>query len=182
MPQHEPPARTEKEVPARNNLKKSPLYANSRANEITNRDPNFVYEWKTTDPDHPSALSNTGQLSDHEYGNSVGGFVAMPGWQVVQRAANDKAAQLAPRSDDGKPIDTVVRHGKQVLCRMPRDEYEKYSVADDAYQEAMERAIYSPERGGDGTVRMTAIVSRDTEADRVKMLRDAGHTIPGYDK
>jgi len=168
-----------KKVPARNDLKSSPLYKGSRATHLQNRDPNFVYEWKTTDENHPHSLKASGCLEEHERGHAVGGFVSIGGWEVVQRSSNDKVLQAETREDQGKPVDTLIRRGRQVLCRLPREEHAKYQVAEQAYQEAIEKQIYSPERSGDRTASMTAVVSRDENADRMQMLRDSGHPIPG---
>jgi hypothetical protein len=168
-----------KVVPARNNFTKSDLRKNSRALDLQNRDPNFVYEYKATDPNHPFCLKKTGQLGEHEHGNQAGGFVTIQGWQPVHRQTDPNLAPLEAREDQGKPIDTTIRYGSQILCRMPRDEYEKYAVADGAYQDAIQKQVFSPERSGDGTARMTAVVSDDPNADRIAMLRNSGHPVPG---
>lgn len=166
-----------KVVPERNELKPSPLYKGSQAAMIRGEDPNFVYEWKTFEREHPSNASS--KLDVHEYGTEVGGYVMIDGWQLCQRTTDPRVEQISPREDQGKPIDTLIRRGKQVLCRMPKSEHEKYQIADMAYQEVMEKHVYSPEKGGDGVASMTAVVSRDPNADRTQMLRAAGHNIPG---
>lgn len=166
-----------KTVPARNDLKPTGLYKGSQAAHLRGEDPNFVYEWKTFEKDHPSNAAT--KLDRHEYGTDVGGFVMLDGWQVCQQATDPRVEQLAPREDQGKPVDTLHRRGKQVLCRMPKDEHAKYQLADSAYQAAMEKHIYEPEKSGDGQASMTAVVSRDPNADRTQMLRAAGHNIPG---
>ncbi len=168
-----------KKVAPRNNFTKSDLRRNSRALDLQNRDPNFVYEYKATDPSHPFCLKKTGQLGEHEHGNQIGGFVTVTGWQPVHRQTDPNVAPLESREDQGKPVDTLVRYGSQILCRIPKEEYEKYAVADGSYQDAIQKQVFSPERGGDATARMTAIVSDDPNADRISMLRNSGHPIPG---
>jgi hypothetical protein len=168
-----------KKVPPRNDLRKSPLYKGSRAAELAGRDPDFVYEYKTLDENHPQCLDKSGALSEHEYGKDVSGFVQVKPWEVVNRQNDSRVKQAEPREDQGKPIDTRVRRGNQVLCRLPREEHEKYAVADAAYTDFIEKQIFSPERRGDGEARMTAVVSRDIAADRTQLLRSAGHPIPG---
>lgn len=168
-----------KVVPPRNNFKEGVLRRNSRALDLQNRDPNFVYEYKATDPSHPFCLKKTGQLGEHEHGNQIGGFVTVAPWQPVHRLTDPAVQPLEAREDQGKPVDTMVRYGSQILCRMPREEYEKYALADSSYQEAIQKQVFSPERSGDSAARMTAVVSDDPNADRIKMLRDSGHPIPG---
>ena len=165
--------------PPRNNLKSSVLYKTSRANQIQGEDKDFVYEWKTTHEDHPGSLKNTGQLHEHEFGSDLGGYVMLPGWQVVQRAAGDKADQAEAREDQGKPIDTLVRRGKQILCKMHKSEHAKYRIAEEARQNELERQMYQTERQGDKDALMSTSLSRDENADHIQMLKRAGHTMPG---
>lgn len=169
----------QKTVPPRNDLKKSPLYKGSRAADLAGRDPNFVYEYKTLQEDHPHCLDKTGQLHEHEHGTQVGGYVQIRGWDVVSRQTDPRVRPMETREDQGKPIDTRIMKGKQVLCRMPREEHEKYTLADAAYSEFIEKQIFSPERRGDGQAHMTAVVSKDPNADKLQMLRNAGHSVPG---
>lgn len=174
QPAPEPP----KQVAPRNNFKSSALYRNSRATELQNRDPSFVYKYFTTKEDDPQYVGRV--LSEHEYGTQVGGFVTVKGWEPVHRLNDPKVQQLDPRTDQGKPVDTLHRKGRQILCRLSKDEYAKYEAADEAYQMAMDRQIHSPERSGDGVASMTAVVSREDGADHLAMLKQAGHNIPGY--
>ena len=172
-------AEAPKQVPPRNDLKKSPLYKGSRASELSGRDPAFKYEFKPLDEHHPHCLDKTGQLHEHEHGTDVGGFVQIKGWDVVNRQTDPRVRPAETREDQGRPIDTRIRKGNQVLCRIPVDEYEKYGIADAAYSDFIEKQIFSPERRGDGEAHMTAVVSRDITADRTQLLRAAGHPIPG---
>lgn len=164
-------------VPARNDLKSSALYRNSRANELQKRDPNYVYQWFSLDPNHPQYVGR--YLSEHEVGSSVSGFATIAPWEVVQRTTDPRVAQVEPRTDQGKPIDSTVRHGNQILARLPKEEHEKYAQADCAYQDKLEDSIYSPERTRSPTVSMTAVVSKDEHADPQQMLRQSGHPLPG---
>lgn len=168
-----------KKVPPRNDLKPSPLYKGSRAAELAGRDPGFKYEYKTLDEKHPHCLDKTGQLHEHEHGNEATGYVQIKGWDVVNRQTDPRVRQVETREDQGKPIDTRIRKGNQVLCRIPVEEHEKYAIADAAYDDFIEKQVFSPEHRGDGTASMTAVVSRDINADRTRMLINAGHTIPG---
>lgn len=172
-------ADTPKKVPPRNDLKPSPLYKGSRASDLAGRDPNFRYEYKTLDEHHPHCLDKTGQLHEHEHGTQVGGYVQVRPWEVVNRQTDPNVRQVEARQDQGKPIDTRVRKGNQVLCRIPVEEHEKYGIADAAYSDFIEKQIFTPERRGDGNAHMTAVVSRDPDVDQLQLLRNAGHPVPG---
>jgi len=163
----------------RNNLKGSVLRKYSQASQLQGQDPNFRYEWKTTDENHPHCVDKSGRLEEHEYGNQIGGFVTVGGWQPVTKQTDPRVRQKDVRDDQGKGVDTLVRRGKQILCRIPREEAEKYEIADKAYQDAIEKQLYSPERQGDGHARMTAVVSNDPNIDKMQLLRNSGHPIPG---
>src|ERR1041385_572391 len=130
------PVDAPKKAPPRNDFKTSPLYKNSRALELRNRDPNFVYEWKTTDREHPGFVEP--KLAEHEHGTQLGGYVTVDGWEVCHRQTDPRVQQIEARSDQGKSVDTLIRHGRQILCRMPKDEYTKYGVADSSYQDRSE--------------------------------------------
>ena len=169
-----------KTVAPRNELKPSPLYRNSKASQFAGLDPDFVYEWKTTDNQHPRSLDNTGQAMEHEHGNPVSGFVSVQGWEPVQKTTGGgKVKQADARTDQGKPIDTLIHHGRQIYCRIPKDEHAKYGIADAAYQAKIEDQIFTPDRMRDGNASMTAVVSRDENASQMQLLREAGHPIPG---
>jgi hypothetical protein len=169
-----------KKVPPRNDLKASALYRNSRALELQNRDPDFVYQYFSVDPGNPVSLQGkTSKLHQHEYGTPRGGHVMVGAWEVVHSQSDANVRALAPREDQGKPVDTVVRYGRQVLCRIPRSEHEKYAIADAAAAEAQEREIYSPDRHTTATTDLTTVVSKDENANQMAMLKQSGHRMPG---
>lgn len=165
-------------APSRNNMKSSVLRKHSQASHLQGLDPNFRYEWKTTDENHPHCVDKSGKLEDHEHGTALGGYITIGGWQPVTKAIDPRVRQ-DKRDDQGKGVDSVIRRGKQILCRMPIGEHDKYALADSAYQNALQKQIYSPDRLGDGNARMTAVVSDDPNVDKMKLLRDSGHAVPG---
>lgn len=167
----------QKIAPARNEPKKPVLSRNSRALELQGRDPEYHYEFLSTDPKHPSFIEH--KLNEYEIGDHLSGYAVVEGWEVVHRNTDRKVAQVEARTDQGKPVDTTIKHGSQVLCRIRKSEYEKHRLVEQARQTALEDQIYSPERQGDGQAFMTAVVSRDEATDRTQLLRQAGHPMPG---
>ena len=167
-----------KVVPPRNNFESDALYRNSRATELQNRDPDYVYENFSTDPESPAYIGK--RLAPHERGNNASGFVMVKAWEVVSSQTDANVRALDPREDQGRPVDTVARYGRQVTCRIRREEHAKYALADQAYEALMEKQIYDvPDRRRDGRTSLTTTVSRDEDADHIDMLRRAGHPLPG---
>lgn len=164
-------------VPPRNDLGASALYRNSRALDLQSRDPDFVYQYFSTDVENPVYLGK--RLVPHEHGTARGGYALVAPWEVVHSQSDRDVRALAPREDQGKPIDTVVRYGRQVLCRLPRAEHEKYAQADAADHAAREKEIYQPDRVSTATTALTAMVSSDENANPLAMLKASGHPMPG---
>jgi hypothetical protein len=163
-------------APPRNALKKPVLYKNSRATELQGRDPNFVYQYFSTDPQQPSNVDK--KLRPHEVGNQASGYATVDGWEIVHSQTDRTARPVDARTDQGKPIDTTHRYGRQILCRIPKDEFAKYQAAEEAYQEMVEKNIYSPDRITDGRNSITTAVSRD-DVDPMELLKQSGHPMPG---
>ena len=150
-------------APKRNDFKASPLRKNSRALELQGQDPRFKYQYFSTDEKHPGFIGK--RLVEHEIGNNVAGYTTVAPWEVVQDANAAKTASVAVRDDQGKPVDTTRRYGRQVLCRIPVEEHAKYAQVDDAYSSAMEKSVYTPERSGDGVASISGSVSRSDSAN-----------------
>ncbi len=164
-------------APPRNDFTSDALYRNSRATELQGRDTGFVYESFSTDPASPAYIGN--RLTQHERGNPATGFVMVGPWEVVQSMTDKGVRALDPRTDQGAPVDTVARYGRQVVCRLPAKEHAKYAIVEDAYQRMIEKQIYEPDRIRDGQTSLTTVVSRDENADRIELLRQGGHPMPG---
>jgi len=165
-----------KKAPPRNDFKTAALYKNSRALELQGRDPDYHYEYLSTNPEHPSYIEK--KLRAHEIGNQASGFATVDGWEVVH-ANNDRALPVERRDDQGKPVDSTVRYGRQVLCRIRRDEHAKYKLAEEAYQNVLEKQIYEPDHARFGSNALTSVVSRDEHIDQMELLKKSGHQIPG---
>lgn len=164
-------------APPRNDFTSDALYRNSRATELQGRDQDFVYESFSTDPGSPAYIGT--RLTPHERGNPATGFVMVGPWEVVHSQTDKGVRALEPRTDQGAAVDTVARYGRQITCRIPRKEHAKYVVAENAYQEMIEKQIYEPDRIRTGQTSLTTVVSKDENADHMQLLRAGGHPMPG---
>jgi hypothetical protein len=166
-------------VPPRNNLASTVLRKRSRSNELEGRNPDFVYQYFYDGPElaHPGHINR--KIHPHEHGTALGGFVDLPGWQVCHAQTDRQVKQAELREDQGKPVDTVIRRGRQVLCRMPREEFAKYGVADAADVEARSKMYHEPDRMRRPGAAMTVALSEEEGADGMEMLIAAGHPMPG---
>ena len=131
-------------VPERNDAKTVDIYSRSRANEISRKDPGFVYEYFSRDPKSPSYVGK--KLQAHEIGGEVTGFAMVDPWEVVDAATVEQGQK---RPDDTKGIDTTVTHGEDILCRTPVANHAKYGAIEDRKQ----RFIDDKFRGEEATLR-----------------------------
>lgn len=178
MPEPTVPEKQRKTAPPRNDMKSSGLYRNSRALELQNRDPNFEYQYFSTDPESPGYIGHKNKR--HEVGDARTGYAMVEGWEVCHDDSVKATRALDPREDQGKPIDTVVRYGRQVLCRIPKSEHAKYGLVDEERRKAGRKALFgSPDRVSGGGADMTAVVSEDENASHLALLKAAGHPMPG---
>jgi len=114
-------------VPARNDLKKVEVYAVSRASELAGKDPNCVYQYMSTDPANPSYYQRF--LGKHEIGDPESGYATAEPWEFVS-SGEDKVTQGRPRDDQGKGVDTAMRHGSLVLMRTSKENHAIYDEID----------------------------------------------------
>ncbi len=169
-------------VPKRNDQKSSPLYRNSRATELRGQDPSFVYQWFSENPESPAYIGN--KLAPHEFGEANGYKVMIEGWEECHSQTDRKVRAMDPRTDQGKPVDTLQRHGRQVLCRIPKEEFAKYAECEQANQKEKERQLFQPDALRGQHASMTAIVmdGDQDESARTQALINAGHPIPGVSR
>lgn len=91
-----------------------------RTDIIENRSPDheyeFVHEDKVRDKLRPTYVTlknfRTGESETHK----------IPAWEVVQSELSPEAAG-GYRPDEGKPVDTVLRHGPYVCMRLHKDHW-----------------------------------------------------------
>lgn len=96
------------------------VYGAPETDLIPSKDPNFVYQWVLRDH-----LSN--YLRPRKVGDPATGFETMSAWEVVR---DDNAAELGrTRDDNGKPVDSLLQHGRMVAIRIPASEYAKLERA-----------------------------------------------------
>lgn len=168
-----------KTVPKRNDPKKTGLYRNTGGNAISGEDPDFVYQTFSENPDSPGYIGN--RLQDHEYGPRNGWQQVIQAWEPVHSQTDAKVRAMDPRTDQGKPIDTVKRYGRQIYCRLPKSEFAKYQETDRKNQEERESQLMKPDRLRGAQASMTALVMQGDhdEMARTQALINAGHPIPG---
>lgn len=126
-------------VPARNDLKKVEVYAVSRALELAGRDPNSAYQYMSTDPANPSYYGKF--LTKHEVGDPEAGYAVAEPWEFV--STTEGVAPGRPRDDQGKPVDTAVRHGSLVLMRTSKANHAVYEEIDRRKDAAKEKRLAS---------------------------------------
>ncbi len=111
-----------KVVAPRNDLKKVEVYGESKARELAGQDPGFRYQYMSTDPKNPSFYGKF--LRRHEIGDAESGFAQADAWEFVPES--DGVTQGRPRDDQGKPIDTALRHGDLVLMKTTAENHAVY--------------------------------------------------------
>lgn len=114
-------------APDRIDPKKLGLRSESEGSIISGKDPDYEYEFKSMDPTHPQYVEK--YTRPHEIGQPGVGFFTVAAWEVVN-SKEDPASQGRKRADDSKGVDTTVRHGKGVLCRLHKSEHQKYAAMD----------------------------------------------------
>lgn len=176
----EPGAETPKTVPKRKDQKPSPLYRNSKATELRGEDPDFVYTSFSPDVDSPGYIGK--RLSPHEIGTPNGWKAMVAAWEPVHSQTDANVRAMDPRTDQGAKVDTLQRYGRQIRCRLPKEEYAKYAQVEEANQKEREKQLHAPDqnRYRQGST-MTAMLLEDDqdEGARTQALIDAGHPIPG---
>ncbi len=168
--------------PPRAPLKKVELSRNSQANTLRGEAAGFVYQSFSLEPDHPSYIGK--KIVRHEIGDSDVGYAVVEPWEVCSAAINEKVAQLDPRTDQGAKIDTTVRYGKQITCRLPEAEFEKYKAVDRARSERRGMDLFKrPDHVGAGGARVTTVNVEDDEgtASWQQKLAQAGVPNMGMD-
>lgn len=111
-------------APPRNDPKTGvKIYAQSRAVELQGRDKNFAYQYFSTDPKHPQFIGK--YAVEHEIGNEAIGYAMVPAWEVCKKGEVEPGRA---RDDQGKAIDSTIRHGDLILAKLPIDAHAVYAV------------------------------------------------------
>lgn len=146
-----------KTLPARNSLSDAPvLRKDSQASRIRGEDPDYRYEYFSTDPVHPSYIGK--KIEEHEIGDNSVGFVTVGAWEICQKTTDPRVAQMTPREDQGKGVDSTIRLGNQRLCRIHKSEYAKYKLVEDARRKAERKSLNH--KSPDGAV--SSVLRNDT--------------------
>lgn len=108
-----------KQAPPREDIQESPVDLRSRGFEIDNKDPNFDYQFFSSDPKHPQYHGNARRPRRLPNGE------VMAPWVYVTDD-NDQVRQGHTRTDQGAGVDTAYRNGSMVLMKTPKTETAKY--------------------------------------------------------
>jgi hypothetical protein len=173
-------AEKQQTVAPRTPLKKVELSRNSQANRLAGRNPDFEYRSFSLEPDHPDYIGK--RLKQHEIGDQSSGYAVVDAWEVCSDVINEKVSLLDARTDQGSKVDTTVRYGRQITCRLPKSEYAKYDAVDRAKVAARAKQLYgSPDRLNFGDAVVTTMNSDSDNESQAAMglLARAGHPMPG---
>ena len=101
----------------------TPVVTNWQTDIVDNKDPDFAYQFFRED-EVPMKLRPSRLVLGGYPGSDVPGELhEIPPWQVCHRDLGpEKAAGFRP--DEGKELDTVVRHGNYVLMKLPKQAHE----------------------------------------------------------
>lgn len=164
--------------PDRDAWKKVELSRNSHAHDLQGREPGFQYESFSLEPDHPSYIGK--RIVPHEIGDQRTGFVTVAAWEPCTAAVNAKVTALEVRTDQGKPIDTTVRYGRQITCRIPMAEYAKYEAVDKRRSAQRHKDLFeTPDHVGVSGARVTTVNTENENTEWQTELVRAGHPMPG---
>lgn len=98
-----------------------PVITTWKTDVVENQDPNFVYNFFREDEVRDKLRPTRIRLTDFESGESS--VVPIAGWTIVHRETGPEEA-AGYRPDEGKPLDTLLRHGPHVCMKLPRADWE----------------------------------------------------------
>jgi hypothetical protein len=149
------------------------IYPSSRASEISGQDPNFVYEFFSDNPEHPSFIGE--RLKAHERGSPAAGYTMVAPWEIVRKG---DVKQGQKRADDSAGVDSKITHGRMILCRIPKTEHAKYQIMSERALDQQAKRLQSMSRSGGQLVGMKETLSMGTmesgaqSADITEMLKE----------
>jgi hypothetical protein len=105
---------------------------------IDGRDPDFEYQFFREDQVRDKLKADRVILRNFEDGTQDA--VPIPAWEICKRdISGEEAAGYRP--DEGKPIDTVLRHGPYVAMRIPRKAWEVLQRSHEQVADAYEHRL-----------------------------------------
>jgi hypothetical protein len=127
-----------------------PVGATWQTDVIRNRDPDFVYEFphesKVRDLLHSTRVALTDFVdAEGNAGTRKTRVYDIPGWEIVHRETGPEEA-AGWRPDEGKPLDTVLRHGPHVCMRIRREHWEILQRAQEQRSDAYEGRLQAGHR------------------------------------
>lgn len=108
---------------------------------VDGKDPDFAYQFFHNDQVADKLRPSRVALNDYENGTSQ--THTIPAWEIVRRdISGEEAAGFRP--DEGKPLDSVLRHGPMVCLKLPKAAWELLQAAQEQRADAYETRL----RGG----------------------------------
>lgn len=98
-----------------------PVVTNWQIDVITDRDPDYRYQFFR--PDEIADKQRATRVQVNDYDNETSEVHDIPGWEVCHRE-NGKESLPGSRPDAGKPIDTVLTQGNMVCMRLRKDHWD----------------------------------------------------------
>lgn len=108
---------------------------------IGNQDPDYVYQAFREDEVREKTRQSRLVLRNFETGEQTAHNI--PGWTVCHRETGEEELQ-GFRPDEGKPLDTVLRHGPHVFMKIKRESWDLLQKAQEQRADGYEQRL----RGG----------------------------------
>lgn len=166
-----------KKVPKRVDVRPQGLVRNTGEVELYGKDPDYVYQSFSQNPESPGFLDNFTHEHFYGQGQPFGQWVGA--WQVVN-AVTDRAQVAQSTSAQGTAVDTRQRGpGNQIIARIHKSEYAKYQETDRANAAERAKELGNPDKQYGEHSSLTTTLRDGADIDPTRALMDAGHPMPG---
>jgi hypothetical protein len=166
-----------KKVPKRVDVKPQGLIKNTGEVDLFGKDPDYVYQAFSQNPESPGYLEK--YTHEHLYGEGQPYCQWIGPWQVVNSQTDRTQASQATTAQ-GTPVDTRQRGpGTQIIARIHKSEYAKYIETDRANSEERAKELGNPDRQHGQLSSITTTLREGAEIDPARALMEAGHPMPG---
>jgi len=125
----------------RKDAESAPVLATWNTDVIKNKQSGFEYQFFNEHEVREKQRASLVRLVDFETGETT--VHQIPGWQVVQHENGPEEAG-GYRPDEGKPLDTTLRHGPHVAMRIPTEAWNLLQKAQEQRADSYEQRL----RGG----------------------------------
>jgi hypothetical protein len=166
-----------KKVPKRVDVKPTGLIRNTGQIDLYDRDPDYVYQAFSQNPESPAHIERF--TRQHLYGEGQPYCQWIGAWEVVN-SQTDRARVAETTAAQGTPVDTRQRGpGNQIICRMHKTEYAKYMETDRANSAERAKELGTPDVQRSAQVSLTTVLSEGEHVPFQEALQGAGHPMPG---